>query len=60
MHKPVDGNSVGSHPAVTQLLKGAFHTRPPLPKYSAFWDVGVVTCYLKSLGNNKDLSLIQN
>ena len=42
---------------VTRLLKGAFNDRPPLPKYSATWDVQVVLDYLKSLGDNSELSL---
>ena len=33
-HEKVDGVNVGSHPAVTRLLKGAFHSRPPQPRYS--------------------------
>ena len=46
VHEKVDGNSIGVHPAVTRLLKGAFHTRPPQPRYSSFWDVGTVISYL--------------
>ena len=48
---------MGAHPAVARLLKGAFHLRPPMPRYSSFWDVGTVTSYLKSLGNKEGLSL---
>jgi len=58
-HKHVDGVSVGSHPTVSQLLQGAFNSRPPQPRYASFWDVGVVIQYIKGLGNNKDLSLKQ-
>jgi len=57
VHEAVDGVSVGIHPTVTRLLKGAFHWRPPMPRYSSFWNVGTVTNYLKSLGNNEDLNL---
>jgi len=58
-HEYVDGISVGSHPTVSRLLQGAFNSRPPQPRYSSFWDVGVVLQYIKGLGANKDLSLKQ-
>ena len=50
---------MGSHPAVMHLLKGAFHTRPPQPRYGSFWDVGVIIQHIKKLGPNKDLCLKQ-
>ena len=56
-HQYVDGVSVGNHPTVTQLLQGVFNSRPPQPRYAAFWDVGVVIQHIKGLGANKDLSL---
>jgi len=57
VHEAVDGVSVGAHPAVARLLNGAFHLRPPMPRYSSFWNVGTVTNYLKSLRSNEGLSL---
>ena len=39
------------------MLKGVFNERPPVAKYSAFWDVGMVLKYLKGLGTNDTLSL---
>ena len=39
------------------MLKGIFNERPPLSRYSTFWNVGVVLRYLKQLGNNDLLSL---
>ena len=57
VHAEVDGYPVGQHPLVTRMLKGTFNERPPLPKYSFFWDVGLVLHYLKNLGNNEMLSL---
>ena len=57
IHDKVDGYTVGQHPLITRLLKGAFHTHPPLPKYSHTWDVNVVTTYLNNLGENTSLSL---
>ena len=53
-HENVDGVSVGNHPAVTCLLKGAFYSRPPQSRYASFWDVGVVIQHIKKLGSNKD------
>ena len=57
VHEKVDDNSIGIHPAVTRLLKGAFHTRPSQPRYSSFWDVGAVISYLRNLGGNDSLNL---
>ena len=50
---------MGTHPAVTRLLKGAFHQRSPQARYSSFWDVGIVIQYIKGLGPNENLSLKQ-
>ena len=57
VHSKVDGQSVGQHPLVTRILKGVYNERPPLARYSTFWDVGVVLRYLRGLGENKALSL---
>ena len=57
VHAEVDGYTVGQHPLVTRMLKGAFNERPPLPRYSTFWEVGVVLRYLKQLGGDDSLSL---
>jgi len=56
-HDLVDGVSIGQHPLVTRLLKGAFNQRPPLPRYSDTWKVDTVTDYIKSLPSNNLLSL---
>ena len=48
---------MGQHPLVSRMLKGVFNERPPLSRYSTFWDVGVVLRYLKQLGNNNSPSL---
>ena len=57
VHSEVDDYPVGQHPLVSRMLKGVFNERPPLPRYSTFWDVGVVLRYLKQLGSNDSLSL---
>ena len=48
---------VGSHPLVSQLLKGAFNLKPPKSRYSHTWRVGKVLDFIKSLGPNKDLDI---
>ena len=57
VHEKVDGYEVGKHPLVTRLIKGAFHERPPQPRYSGTWDVSRVTSYLVSRGANQNLSI---
>ena len=56
-HPLIDNLRVGEHPLVSQLLKGMFHSRPPLPRYSATWDIQTVIDHIKALGNNETLSL---
>ena len=53
----VDTCKIGSHPLVSQLLKGMFNLRPPQPRYSHTWNVAQVLTYTKSIGVNKDLNL---
>lgn len=48
---------MGQHPLVSRLLKGAFHQRPSQPQYTQMWDVGIVTAYLRSKGENRMVSL---
>ena len=38
-------------------MKGAFNEKPPMSRYSHFWDVGSVLCFIKQLGKNNTLSL---
>ena len=60
VHTKVDGYSVGEHPLVARLLKGAFNRRPPQPRYEATWDVAQVKQYLANLGENNKLSLYRS
>ena len=53
-HLPVEG-PVGQHPLVARLLKGAFNSRPPKPRYSSVWDVSQVTDFLKAMGEPSSL-----
>ena len=57
MHEKVEYHNVGQHPLVTSLLKGVFHDRPPLPKYSGTWNVQTVLNHLEGLGGNKSLPI---
>ena len=57
MHTHVDGVSIGQHPLVSRVLKGAFHSRPPLPRYSETWDVTKVLALLGAQDVNDRSSL---
>ena len=59
VHEKVDGHDVGKHPLVVRMLKGIYHDRPPLPRYTCTWNVQTVLNYLDSLGDNATLSLKQ-
>jgi len=48
---------VGKHPLVARLLKGAFHARPPLPKYTGTWSVQVVLDHILQWGDTSTLPL---
>ena len=55
-HEKIDGVLVGKHPLVSRLLKGVYNQRPPQPRYSTTWDVGVVLDHMRSWGRTADLS----
>ena len=57
VHVKADGYDVGQHPLVSRLLKGVFHQSPPQSHYTDTWDVGMVTAYIRTCGDNKSLSL---
>ena len=57
IHGKVDGYPIGQHPLVNRALKGAYHSRPPQPRYNTFWDVSIVLHYIRDLGSNESLSL---
>ena len=59
IHSKVEGHPVGEHPLVSRILKGAYNSRPPLPCYNTFWDVGLVLMHIKGWGQNSSLSLRQ-
>ena len=57
MHIPIEGVSIGQHPLVSRLLKGAFQSRPPLPRYQGTWDVSVVLHHIGGHQLDQSLSL---
>ena len=42
---------------MVRLLKGIYHLRTPLPRYSSTWDVAKVTSYLRTLFPLEQLNL---
>ena len=58
-HFGLDGQSIGSHPLVSQAVKAVFRLRPPLPRYVATYDITKIFSYLQSLPDNQTLSLKQ-
>ena len=53
-----NGNTFGNHPLVTRLMKGVFESRPTLPRYNSIWNLSTVLDFIKTLGPNEELSLI--
>ncbi len=53
----IDGIDIGKQQLVVKLMKGAYNKKPPIPKYTGFWDVNLVINYIISLGPDKELSL---
>ncbi len=58
-HKGFEGTPSGQHPRVVSLMKGVFNDRPPKPRYSSTWDVGIVLQKLKKWGDNTQLTMKQ-
>ena len=58
-HCGFNGVPAGASPMVRRLMKGAFNIRPPLPRYSEFWDVGQLISCLKLLHPPESLSPLQ-
>ena len=49
IHERVEGRSIGQYPLVSRLLKGAFNQNPSTPRYSHFWEVGLVLQFIRQL-----------
>ena len=52
-----EGMALTDHPLVKRFVAGVFNTRPPMPRYTQVWDIGIVISYLRSLGQTSDLPL---
>ena len=48
---------MGQHPLISRILKGAFNSRPPKPRYETTWDVAQVLRWMENLGPNDSLSI---
>ena len=55
----MNGIQIGQYPLVTRLLKGVYNRRPSQPRYSATWDVDVVTKNMAAMDSNESLTLKQ-
>ena len=62
MHTPIEGVSIGQHPLLSRLIKGAFQTHPPLPRYWGTWDINTVLCYISGhcLDQSQTLMLLRS
>ena len=56
-HERVDGQPIGQHPTISQLMKGMFNRRPPQAKYMDTWDVELVLSRFRNMPENHDLEL---
>ncbi|KZS00859.1 Uncharacterized protein APZ42_002676, partial [Daphnia magna] len=55
-----DGTELGKNTLVTNLMKGIYNKRPPLPKYGSTWDPAVVLSHFDSRANtSNELSTLQ-
>ena len=43
---------LANHPLIQKVVKGAYNTRLPAPRYVVIWDIDILLQYLDSLENN--------
>ena len=55
----IDAKPAGHHPLVCRFMKAVFLERPSLPRHYTTWNPDVVLSYIRSMGPNEGLSLIQ-
>lgn len=51
------GIDMSKEKVLVRAMRGAFNARPALPRYKDTWDVNILINYLRSLPENKDLTL---
>jgi hypothetical protein len=56
-HALIDGLKIGQHPHIITHMRAIFNLRTPTPRYQESWNVDTVLNYLKSLGDNENLSI---
>ena len=54
----IDNVPAGKHPMVSRFMKAVFHYKPALPRYNSTWDPEVVLNYIKRMGKNNEMSII--
>ena len=54
----IDGVPAGQHRFVVQFMRAVFNEKPALPRYMSTWDPDLVLRYLKGLGPNDGLTLL--
>lgn len=53
-----DQNDVENNSLVIRLMKGVYHLKPPVPRYTTTWDPAVVLSYFEST-DSRSLTTIQ-
>ena len=54
---PLNGLPIGNHPIIKKVMKGIFKLRPAIPRYTETYDINQVLNYLKTLGDNNNISI---
>ena len=49
---------LSDHPLIGRFVKGVYHMRPPLPRYTHTWDVNLIFDYWQQQDNNSKLSIM--
>ena len=49
----LQNRDIGNHVLIRRFMKGIFHKKPSLPRYSVTWNVSTVLKYLSGLDNNQ-------
>ena len=55
-HDQIQGLPIGESKEISKFMSGVNNLRPPVPKFCTIWDVNAPISFLKSLGDDSDLS----
>jgi len=47
------------HPLMQRFVRGVYNIRPPIPRFSRIWDVNTVFTYIKQMGDNDTMPMVQ-